>query len=291
MAKGREEVIVVGAGNVARALVLLLPRAGFKVSEIVTRRSSKRRTAVAAAQAQGTKHVTLDRATFTANVVWLAVSDAAIRPCAGQMAKRGDWRNKVVLHSSGALTSDELDPLRRCGARVASVHPMMTFVPGKTPSLDGVAWSVEGDSKAVKAATAIVKALGGRAFKIEKKNKPLYHAFGAFLSPLLVVHMDRAAELAVEAGIPRKGIPRFMAPIVRQTLENLYANLDKKGGSGKAFSGPLVRGDVGTIERHLKALRASGVGKLYRVLVESAIESGLPVKNRDAIRRSLRSRP
>jgi predicted short-subunit dehydrogenase-like oxidoreductase (DUF2520 family) len=166
---------------------------------------------------------------------------------------------------------------------------MMTFVPDKIPDLNGVAWAVEGDSRAVQAASTIIRSLGGVALKIDKKSKPLYHAFGAFLSPLLVVHLDCAAELAVRAGIPRKEIPRFMSPIILQTLENLYLSLPKKG-SGPALSGPLVRGDVGTIDRHLKALSKSGAGKLYRALIEAAVESDLPIKNREAIRRSLRLR-
>lgn len=284
MAKRKPNVTIVGAGNVARALALLLPKAGQRVQEIVTRQGSKK------PRLRGPKAVSMAQAKFGTEIVWLAVTDNAINSCARDIATRTDWRNKIVFHSSGALTSDELDPLRRRGASVASVHPMMTFVPGKVPNLKGVAWAIEGDSKAVKAASSIVRSLGGVAFKVVKSNKPLYHAFGAFLSPLLVVHLDRAAELAVRAGIPRKDVPRFMSPIILQTVENLYASLEMKGETGAALSGPLVRGDIGTIERHLKALSKSGAGKLYRALIEAAMESNLPIRNRAAIRRSLRSR-
>jgi predicted short-subunit dehydrogenase-like oxidoreductase (DUF2520 family) len=132
--------------------------------------------------------------------------------------------------------------------------------------------------------------LGGSAFKIDRRNKPLYHAFGAFLSPLLVVHLKSAFELAVEAGIPPKQVATFMGPILTRTLENLLPHLGRQGGAGKAFSGPLVRGDLGTIEKHLQILKNTPAGSIYRALVNAAIQSDLPIRNRSAMRKLLRAR-
>lgn len=287
MAKPTPRIALVGAGNLARALLELLPNAGFDVIEVVTRKQPRRPALTKALRRSRAKSRTFEQATLDADVIWLAVSDSAIRGCARQLAVTRDWKGKVVLHSSGALSSDELDPLRRRGASVAAAHPMMSFV-GDVPDLRGLAWSVEGDARAVRTASAIIGGLGGRAFKIDKRSKPLYHAFGAFLSPLLVVHLEAAAELAREAGLSRKATARFMGPIVRRTLDNLLEHSARKNGAGKAFSGPLVRGDVGTIERHLKALRGlTGPEQLYRALVTAAVESRLPVKNRNRIRRLL----
>jgi predicted short-subunit dehydrogenase-like oxidoreductase (DUF2520 family) len=290
MAKGR--VTLVGAGNLAGALATMLPKAGYELDEIVTRQESRgTRFARGLARQYGGRHVSIDKAKFASGITWLAVSDSAIRSCAGDLASKATWKNKVVLHSSGALSSDELSALRKRGASVASVHPMMTFVPGEIPDLEGVAWTVEGDARAIRVASQAVRGLGGTVVRIEKDKKPLYHAFGAFLSPLLVVHLDRAAEVATAAGISRKDVSRFMEPIVRRTLDNLFTHVAEKNGAGRAFSGPLVRGDVSTIERHLKALRKTpGARKIYRALVEAAVESDLPVKSRGAIRRLLRSR-
>lgn len=292
MAKGRLGITLVGAGNLARALATLLPKAGYQLDEIVTRpESRKMRIARGLARQHGARHATIDQAELASEIIWLAVSDSAIRSCAINLAQKGTWKNKVVLHSSGALSSDELSALRERGASVGSVHPMMTFVPGEVPDLNGVAWTVEGDPKAVRVATQAVCTLGGTVVRIAKDKKPLYHAFGAFLSPLLVVHLDRAAEVAAAAGIARKDVSRFMEPIVRRTLANVFAHIGEKNGAGKAFSGPLVRGDVSTIECHLKALRKTpGARMLYRALVEAAVESDLPVKNRRPMQRLLRSR-
>src|SRR5208337_1592254 len=92
-------------------------------------------------------------------------------------------------------TSDELAPLRAKGARVASVHPMMTFVRGSVPDMAGVAFAVEGNAVATRAAREIVERLGGHAFPIRKQNKVLYHAFGSFASPLVVALMASLEDL------------------------------------------------------------------------------------------------
>ena len=165
---------------------------------------------------------------------------------------------------------------------MASVHPMMTFVAGVVPELAGVPFAVEGDGLAVQAARRIVKDLGGEAFAIREKQKPAYHAWGAFASPLLLslwVTAERAAELA---GIPRIEARRKMLPIIRQTLANYAAR-----GPDRAFSGPIIRGDAATLEKNLKALwRVPEVRNVYLALARSAV-SNLPAKNRTKLRRTL----
>src|SRR5262249_53802294 len=156
------------------------------------------------------------------------------------------------FHSSGALTSDELAPLRRSGASVASVHPLMTLVRNSSPSLNGVPFALEGDAAAVKAAREIARNLGGEPFAIRKENKVAYHAFGAFTSPLLIAMLAAAEEVAGVAGISPAEARKKMLPIIKQTVEN-YAAL----GPEKALTGPLVRGDAEIVRKHLSELEGS----------------------------------
>jgi len=288
MAKGkaRNTITLVGAGNLSRALAQLLPAAGYEVIEIVTRSPSQ--YARQLGRETGAQVTTMASARWLGNIVWLAVGDSAIQEVSDAIAPETNWRGKIVLHSSGALSSQALLSLRRRGARAASVHPMMTFVGGASPKMAEVVWAMEGDRVAVAAARRIVGSLQGHALKIDPKRKPLYHAFGAFLSPLLVVHLVTAAEIALKIGIPRRELARVMKPIVERTLHNLLAHVDQPRGAWKAFSGPLVRGDMGTIRRHLESLRqVPDARNLYLALLESALESDLPVKNRSAIKKLL----
>ena len=178
--------------------------------------------------------------------------DDEIAPVVRLLAKSQDWKNKIVFHSSGALTSEELAPLRKLGARTASVHPMMTFVRGAAPEMAGVSFAVEGDASAVRVAREMVVDLGAIAFMIDKRKKVLYHAFGSFASPLVIALLDSMEQVALAAGVRRGGHQAEImeVPLLWHTLRNYL-----KKDAASAFSGPLVRGDVATIsKRHLAEL-------------------------------------
>ncbi|HWR36845.1 MAG TPA: DUF2520 domain-containing protein [Clostridia bacterium] len=277
-------VTFVGAGSLASAMAVLLQRAGYTIEEIVTRddAASRQRGAVLARMV-GAQAATMARATLRVDIVWLAVNDDAIAMCADALAQRGEWKGRIALHSSGALASDEMEALRQRGAHTGSLHPMMTFVKNVVPELRGVSFAIEGNSVATTVAKQIVRALGGTSFAISKENKGLYHAFGAFISPLLVAQLTAAEEVARAAGVPQKNVVPAMAPIILRTLENYFSE-----GGAAAFSGPLLRGDVNTIERHVAALKDSGAAEVYRALATYAVKA-LPVKNWKALEKVLKS--
>ncbi len=158
----------------------------------------------------------------------------------------------------------------------------MTFVAGATPELQGVPFGVEGDPKAAAIAAGIAKRLGGDPFLLKKKHKGVYHAWGAFTSPLLIALLVSAERVARSAGFKTAEARKMMMPIIRQTIAN-YAALGPAG----AFSGPLVRGDVETVAKHGKALKnLAGPRKVYWALAMAAVES-LPVQNRRRLKKAL----
>src|SRR5262249_11099089 len=144
---------LVGAGNVAQSLGPALRRAGFRIDTVAFRNTAaSRRRATSLAGKVGAKAIPLDRASSDSDIIWICHTDDALAGTARQLARNPGWKGKVVFHSSGALTSDVLSPLRRAGAHTASLHPMMTFVPGVVRPLKGVPFAVEGDARAVAAA-------------------------------------------------------------------------------------------------------------------------------------------
>jgi predicted short-subunit dehydrogenase-like oxidoreductase (DUF2520 family) len=155
----------------------------------------------------------------------------------------------------------------------------MTFVQGSRPSLAGVPFAIEGDSQAVRVARHIVRRLGGKPYAIGKKEKNAYHAWGTFASPLLTVLLAATEKVAGLAGVPPKEARERMIPIVLQTIRN-YAEFGARGG----FSGPIIRGDVGTLRRHLDVLRSAPVTRqVYATLARAALEY-LPAKNKPALK-------
>ncbi len=281
----KPSIAIVGAGNLAGALVASLHAAGYGIEQIVTRgRANSLRRAQKLAHEVEASAVAVTQAQIQADVVWFCVPDGAISSAAASLAGAADWRGKVALHSSGALTSDELAVLRERGAAVASVHPLMTFVRGSRPLLGGVPFAIEGDPKAARTARAIVLELRGQPFSIRKDQKAAYHAWGMFASPLLTALLAATERVAVAAGVNRKAARERMLPILEQTLTN-YAWL----GAPASFSGPIARGDAATIEKHLEVLLAvPGAREVYLALARAALHD-LPAKNRAALEKILRT--
>lgn len=258
--------------------------AGYAIDQIVSGgQAPSLRRARRLAREVGARAVVAARAQIRAEVIWFCVPDAAIASAAESLTGVADWKSRVALHSSGALASDELAVLRRRGAAVGSVHPLMTFVRGSRPSLTGVPFALEGDRRAVQEARAIVRDLRGRPFTIRKEQKAAYHAWGMFASPLLSALLAVSEDVAVAAGINRRSAKERMLPILRQTLAN-YARL----GAAQSFSGPIARGDVATVRKHLKVLRrVPGAREVYVALARGALRD-LPAKNREGLEKILR---
>ena len=281
----KPKIAIVGAGNLGSALARALHGAGYRISEIVYRGSGRRQRARQLAARVHSRAVALPQARLPADVVWLCVPDSQIAGCARELAGMAEWRGKVALHPSGALASDELQALRRRGAAVAAAHPLMTFVRRSSPSMAAVPFAIEGDVAAVCAARRMVRDLEGESFAVRRQDKALYHAWGAFASPLLIALLATAERVAMAAGVRSPHAARQrMLPILQQTLRN-YAML----GPARAFSGPLVRGDVATVRRHLLALgKLPAASQVYVALTRAALAT-LPIRNRKELETALRT--
>jgi predicted short-subunit dehydrogenase-like oxidoreductase (DUF2520 family) len=279
----RPTITLIGAGNLAQALGPALKTAGYMIDFIVARETaSSRRRAAMLARLLDARTQPLNDAGPASDIIWICHTDDALAETAKLLARKPGWAGKIVLHSSGALSSDVLLPLKRKGASTASLHPMMTFVPGATPRMEEVPFAVEGDSRAVSVARKIVRDLGAESFPIKKAAKPLYHALGSFSSPMIVAALVTAERVGRGAGLTASQTRRVMAPILHQTVKN-YA----ERGAAAAFSGPIKRGDLNTVLRHLKELKSiPGASEVYRALVKSALMD-LPTKNATGIRRLL----
>ncbi|HEU5231610.1 MAG TPA: DUF2520 domain-containing protein [Terriglobales bacterium] len=275
------EIAIIGAGTLASALARALHSKEYRVSEIVSRSNpqSLRRARILANRIQSSA-TTIQAAEMSADIVWICVPDDAIAALAEQMTDERDWRGKIVVHSSGALSSDTLELLRRKGAEVASAHPLMTFVSSSQPKLKGVPFALEGTAKALTAVETIISDFEAHAFRIARTEKAAYHAFGFFSSPGIVALIAAAIEVGKLAGLEGKRVRALMEPIVRQTIDNCFRTSPQQ-----AFSGPVRRGDVETIRKHLKVLdEHPDLLDLYGSLVRIALKD-LPSANTDSLQR------
>jgi len=279
----KPEIAVVGPGRLGTALSSALAGAGYRIREIVSRDASAAAVRKLSREVKA-KVASIQSAKLDAGLVWFCVPDREIAAVARQIVLLTSWKGKVAFHSSGALASDELDALRRRGAAVASVHPLMTFVLGSIPPLKHVPFAIEGDAAAIRIARRIVRDLRGNSFHLNKDNKAAYHAWGGFASPLLVALLVTAEHVAGMAGFSSGDARRKMLPIVRQTI----SNYEKLGPAG-AFSGPLVRGDAAVVREHLRILQKAPVARdVYVALAQAALQA-IPVQNKKELEKLIGS--
>jgi predicted short-subunit dehydrogenase-like oxidoreductase (DUF2520 family) len=246
-----ESLSIVGAGRVGRALGRRLRERGWKIGVVCARSEDSARKAVRFIGA-GRPQAGLTVQALTSRVVLLTVPDDAIPAVASELARIGgdEWRGLIVLHTSGALDSTVLSPLKSCGATVGSMHPLQSFSGVGTPPLGGRVFGIEGDEVAVRVARRIARVLEGTPVQLTAQKKALYHAAGAFAAGHLLAMEEAGVQLLMNAGIKRAAATKALLSLSRQVLDNY-----EKLGPHYAWTGPLSRGDYGVVASHQDALQ------------------------------------
>jgi predicted short-subunit dehydrogenase-like oxidoreductase (DUF2520 family) len=246
-----ESLSIVGAGRVGRALGRRLRELGWKIGVVCARSEASARNAVRFIGA-GRPQAGLTVQALTSRVVLLTVPDDAIPAVASELAQIGgdEWRGLIVLHTSGALDSTVLSPLKSCGAAVGSMHPLQSFSGVGAPPLEGRVFGIEGDEPAVRVARHIARALEGTPVQLRAEKKALYHAAGALAAGHLLAMEEAGVQLLMNAGITRAAATKALLSLSRQVLDNY-----EKLGPHYAWTGPLSRGDYGVVASHEDALQ------------------------------------
>lgn len=242
---------IVGAGRVGRALGRRLRELGWRIGAVVTSSETTARKAVRSIGG-GRAHAHLTRQVLATEIILVATPDRVLAQMARELARIGaeELRGKIVLHTSGAVSSDILEPVRSCGAEAGSMHPLQSFSGVGIPPLEGKVFAIEGDRAAVRAARQIARTLGAMPVRIEGSKKPLYHAAGALAAGSVLAVLESAARLMTAAGMKRREAVRALLPLTRQVLENF-----ERLGPRAAWTGPLSRSDYSVVASHLEAMK------------------------------------
>jgi predicted short-subunit dehydrogenase-like oxidoreductase (DUF2520 family) len=267
-------IAVIGAGRVGTAIAVLLGRAGHNVVAVSGRAATRER---AGRYFPGVPVVEPAEASAKGELVLVAVPDDDLGSIVlGIAATGGFHRGQWVAHVSGANGLDALDAAHGAGARRLAIHPLQTLpdVERAIERIPGCVVAVTADDEeGYLVAESLARDLGGSPFRLDDELRPIYHAGAVFASNYLVATTSIAERLFAEAGMTDPS--RAMAPLQRATLDNIEAL-----GSGAALTGPAVRGDAGTVERHLEALAGrmpdavAAYVSMARVALELATRSG-----------------
>lgn len=245
-------VSVIGAGRLGTALAHALSKKGYRIRSLSCRTLSS---------AQESRRIVGDGQPFTDNIqaaqtgqiVIITVPDDLIKNVSEQLATGiSDWSRKLVFHCSGLHTSHVLSPLKLQGALTASIHPIQSFAEKSAdPHIFADSFfSIEGGKSSLPPCKDLVQKLGGNYFLIKAKDKPLYHAACSIASNYLVVLLDTASVLLQQVGTTEKQSLEILSPLIQGTLQNV-----KKLNTTSALTGPIERGDISSIEKHLLALQ------------------------------------
>jgi predicted short-subunit dehydrogenase-like oxidoreductase (DUF2520 family) len=243
------DVAVIGAGRLGTAVASALGAAGHRVVGVSGRDATAER---AERHLPGVPVVDPAAAAGAAEVVVVSTPDDAIRSTVGALAAAAALRPAAwVVHLSGALRLDVLDAALEAGARRLAIHPLQTFpdVGSALRRLPGSAIAVTADDADGDAmGRQLARDLGGEPFRLPDERRPLYHAAAVFASNHLVTSSAIAKGLFAAAGVPDPAAA--VAPLQRASLENV-----ERMGAERALTGPVVRGDAGTLRLNLEALK------------------------------------
>ncbi|MEO8461638.1 MAG: DUF2520 domain-containing protein [Chloroflexota bacterium] len=257
---------IVGGGAVGPALGAALQRAGWPVVAIASRDPVRRahfQAAVPGARAFAEATALLDEV----DLIILAVPDDELAHVAATLRM---YSGQAMIHTSGAVGAEVLEPAMAAGTQIGSFHPLVAFADTEraVAAFNGATIAVEGDDQLVALLADMARALGATAVRLAPGTKAAYHAAAVLAAGGFVALLDGIAELGAVAGLDEAGSLAVYGGLAEQTLGNARAL-----GLARALTGPIVRGDVGTLAGHLAALRvhAPSTLRLYVAAAEREI--------------------
>ena len=262
---------IVGCGKVGTALAIFLTRAGYRSAGFASKRLSSAKHVADMVLSDHFSDVPWD-ITRDADVVFITTPDSAIKDTCNRISRNtGFADNAVVMHCSGALASSVLSGAKTCGAWIGSMHPLQSFASAdhKTNPFQGIIVSLEGEDPAINIAKTIAEDLGGTVVTLLTEAKTLYHASAVVASNYLVTLLDLAIRLIQEAGVHRLDAFNLLKPLIEGTLSNI-GNV----GVQKALTGPIARGDIKTLEKHIEEIgcKRPELLALYKMLAFYTID-------------------
>jgi predicted short-subunit dehydrogenase-like oxidoreductase (DUF2520 family) len=241
---------ILGAGRVGAVLGAALTEAGHRI--VAASGASPGSAARAARLLPEARVVAPEQVGADADLIIISVPDDALTDVVWRLVEADGIRaGQVVAHTSGAHGLAVLAPVLAAGALPMALHPAMTFT-GQAEDLDrmaaGVSFGVTVADGLRPLATRLVADLGGSVEWVDETARPLYHAALAHGANHLVTLVNEAMDRLRDSGVVHP--ERVLGPLLRASLDNTLRHGDS------ALTGPVARGDAGTIARHIAALRA-----------------------------------
>ncbi len=206
------------------------------------------------------------------DLVAITTSDDVIINIVKDLNKHGELlNNKVVFHMSGVHSSSILTPLKDKNVTILSLHPLLSFKDStnSVEELKNAFFTIEGYGDRFEEIKESIEKLGNQLIVISAENKVLYHTACSVLSNYLVTLIDVGLDMLAQAGFSKQEAIQLAKPLVFKTLNNIF-----QSNTEEALTGPISRGDIGTVTKHIENLNNNNNEwlKLYKVLGEHTID-------------------
>ncbi len=251
----------IGAGTVGTALAVRLSNKGYPVVAVSSRSQASAENLAEAINSCRAFTNNQDVAD-TAELVFITTPDDAIAIVVSQLK----WHaGQSVVHCSGAESTEILQLAKKSGAQVGAFHPLQTFASAKQAieNMPGSTFAVEADEPLLDTLKNMATALGGQCIELKASDKVIYHAAAVIACNYLVTLVKLATDLWQTFSIPPHQATQALLPLIRGTVHNIDTV-----GIPQCLTGPIARGDTGTIKKHLDALQKTAPSLLstYREL-------------------------
>lgn len=263
---------IIGGGRLGRTLGALIQQSGaFRQAAVLCRSEAHAQAAVAFIG--GGTPVCSMAAVPASDAYLLSVPDDVLAEVAAELALQGVPAGALVFHASGACDCSVLDPLRGHGARLASCHPAFSFAePARAITrFAGTFCALEGDEAACTELAGLARQIGAQPFTLAAGGKAAYHAALTIASNYLVTLTGLAQTVAQQAGIDAAQSRALLGSLMHASLDNAL-----ELGAGAALTGPIVRGDLTTVQRHLQVLPQPELRASYRALGRATLRLAEP---------------
>lgn len=250
---GRLGVGIIGAGRVGAVLGSALRAAGHAIvgATAISQESHDRVDALL----PGVPILTPQEVVERSELVLLTVPDDSLADVVRGLAEVGAWQpGQIVVHTSGAHGIAVLDPARTRGGIPIAIHPAMTFSGTSLDlsRLEGATFAVTAPGPVLPIGQALVVEIGGEPVILDESARGLYHAALAHGANHLVVLVAQAADMLLKAGLENPG--QVLSPLLYASLEGALRNADGVSNPVATLTGPVVRGDAGTVRKHVETI-------------------------------------
>lgn len=243
----KDKVTIVGLGKVGKALSIALKKAGFKIIN---------------------SYSINEPINILGDIIFITTPDSQIQQIANKLLLANiDLNNRLIIHCSGTLPSEILEELTSKGAEVGCFHPLQSITK-KTTSFKNIYFDIEGEEGVLPKLEELALKLGAKSIRVTKKEKELLHISAVIISNYLVTLADIALQISGSTEIPQRTLLDAFLPLMMSTLNNLGEST-----TSEALTGPIARGDIQTVQKHIKLLeKEENLLDLYKKLGIQTLE-------------------